>query len=188
MLINLQAMAMNIFHKITEFKEKSRILSPVQQVELQRQIWRNPFFFFAFGFGTGASRYFPGTVGTLAALPIYFLIMNQPLWLYIGIMVLLFLFAVYCSQQVVKLINVKDYSGIVCDEIIGFLVTMSVVTKPTWWLVILGFVLFRIFDMTKLWPIGWLDKHLPGGWGVVVDDIMAGIYAAICLYLFCLML
>jgi len=145
-----------------------------------RSVWRNPIHFVAFGFGTGVLPRMPGTYGTLAAIPIYLLMMNLPLWIYALFTIILIVFAVIACDITAKDIGVHDYSGIVLDEIVGFLVTMIAVPIGWFWIA-LGFILFRIFDIWKPWPIKWLDRKVSGGFGIVVDDLLAGVYAWIVL-------
>jgi phosphatidylglycerophosphatase A len=75
-----------------------------------------------------------------------------------------------------------DSGRIVIDEVAGYMVTMAAVDRTSWGLLLLGFVLFRAFDIIKPPPVRWLDRNLPGGWGVVLDDIAAGVLACACVY------
>ncbi len=139
-------------------------------------IWSNPLYFLAFGFGAGSFPWMPGTMGTLVAIPIYLLMNDLPLSVY-GILVLIFfIFGIWCCQVTEKALGIPDYPGIVWDEIVGYLVTMFNAPHGLLW-VILGFVLFRIFDIFKPWPIDWLNKHLHGGLGIMADDVMAAVYS-----------
>ena len=140
----------------------------------------NPVHFLSLGFGSGLSRIAPGTMGTLAAIPVY-LFIHELSPLYYSLLVLLFLFSGFwlCQKTSVAL-GVDDHSGIVWDEIVGYLITMAFV--PTNVItVILGFLLFRLFDIVKPWPIRNLDRKLHGGVGIMLDDVLAGLYAAIVL-------
>ncbi len=139
-------------------------------------VWRNPIHFAAFGFGAGAIKIAPGTFGTLVAIPFYILLQDLPLLMYISITAALFLLGVWLCQITTRDLGVHDHSGIVWDEIVGYLITM--VAAPAGWLwIALGFALFRLFDIWKPWPINLLDRHVKGGFGVMIDDVMAGIYA-----------
>ena len=145
-----------------------------------RSVWTNPIHFIAFGFGSGTSPIAPGTCGTLAAIPLYLLIKDLPLIYYSGILLLATLIGIWICEVTERAIGVHDHSGIVWDEICGYGLTM--LAAPTGWLwIIIGFFLFRFFDIWKPWPIGWLDKHVDGGLGVMIDDTMAAIYAWIVL-------
>ncbi|HOO90641.1 MAG TPA: phosphatidylglycerophosphatase A, partial [Syntrophales bacterium] len=136
----------------------------------------------ATGLGSGLSPVAPGTIGTLVGIPVY-LIFSRLSWpLYLLSVVAFSLFAVYVSQEAERIYHEKDPGRIVIDEIAGFLVTMFLVT-PTAWSVLGGFLLFRTFDIIKPFPIRVCERRLPGGYGVVGDDIIAGIYANIVLLL-----
>ena len=139
-------------------------------------VWRNPIHFAAFGFGAGAIKVAPGTCGTLVAIPLYILLQDLPLLMYIFITAALFLLGVWLCQITTRDLGVHDHSGIVWDEIVGYLITMAAAPAGWLWLV-LGFALFRLFDIWKPWPINLLDRHVKGGFGVMIDDVMAGIYA-----------
>lgn len=145
-------------------------------------IWRNPIHFLAFGCGSGAAPKAPGTFGTLAAIP--FLLIFQYLTdiQYLVMLVLTSLIGVYLCGKTSKDLGVHDHSGIVWDEFVGFWITMWL--APLSWLsILLGFILFRFFDILKPWPISWLDKHVHGGLGIMLDDLLAGVFAFISLQL-----
>lgn len=136
----------------------------------------------AFGFGSGLAPFAPGTFGTLAAIPLYWLLADLPLWTYVSVTAALFLFGCWLCGWSARDLGVHDHSGIVWDEVVGLLITLTAV--PSNWLnVAAGFVLFRIFDIWKPWPIRVVDVRVGGGFGVMLDDVLAGIYAAICLQL-----
>ena len=88
---------------------------------------------------------------------------------------------VFLCDYTSKALGVHDHSGIVIDEIAGYLITMIAVPFDWLWIV-LGFILFRFFDILKPWPISWLDKNLQGGAGIMLDDVLAGIFSLICLH------
>ena len=96
--------------------------------------------------------------------------------------ILLIIISFYIAGKSAQLLGVHDHGGIVIDEICGYLVAM-IVAPTTWQGIILGFVLFRVFDIFKPWPIKLLDQRVPGGIGIVIDDLMAGIYALLSLQL-----
>jgi len=115
-------------------------------------------------------------------IPVY-LVFSRFSWsLYLLSVVALSLFAVYVSQEAERIYNEKDPGRIVIDEIAGFQVTMFLVA-PTVWHILCGFIIFRIFDIIKPFPIRLCENKLPGGYGVVGDDIVAGIYGNILLLL-----
>lgn len=145
-----------------------------------RSVFKNPLHFLAFGFGSGLLPKMPGTYGTLAAIPLYLLIVGLPLWAYACITILFTIFAVYACDITARDLGVHDYSGIVLDEIVGYLITMFAVPVGWAWIA-LGFILFRVFDIWKPWPIGWVDRHVTGGFGIVIDDVLAAVYAWIVL-------
>ncbi|MDX1342839.1 MAG: phosphatidylglycerophosphatase A [Reinekea sp.] len=139
--------------------------------------WHNHWVhFLAFGFGSGAAPKAPGTFGTLAAIPVFLLLAYLPLWAYLVVLVLAFALGVYLCGQASEDMGVHDHGGIVWDEFVGFWITM--IALPVHWAwIIAGFVLFRFFDIIKPWPIGWLDKRVHGGLGIMIDDVIAGIFA-----------
>lgn len=142
-----------------------------------RQIMQDPILFLAFGFGSGLAKKMPGTLGTIAAIPLYFLALQTNDWIYLVVTLACTLIGiVICDKAAIKL-QVHDYGGIVWDEIAGFLITMCWVPF-SWQSLLAGFVLFRIFDIFKPWPIKWLDQHVEGGFGIMIDDVLAGIFAA----------
>jgi phosphatidylglycerophosphatase A len=139
-------------------------------------VWRNPVHFLAFGLGTGASPYAPGTVGTLLGIPLVHMLAGSPLWLYLLVTVVLVVAGIWISDKTSKDIGVHDHSGIVIDEVAGYLVTMIAIPVNPWTLVS-GFLVFRVFDIVKPWPIGTVDRRLKGGPGIMVDDLLAGFYS-----------
>jgi phosphatidylglycerophosphatase A len=145
-------------------------------------IFRDPVHCLAFGFGSGCSRWAPGTFGTVAAIPIYLLLNTTPLWLYLSITFMMFLIGIWLCDKTTKKLGVHDHSGIVWDEIVGYLVTMIAAPKGWTW-VIIGFVLFRVFDILKPWPISVADKKIGGGFGIMIDDVLAGFAAFSVLHL-----
>lgn len=147
------------------------------------QILKDPLLFLAFGFGSGLVKKMPGTFGTLAAVPLYLLLQPTGLLIYTLSTLLAVVAGVYICDQAAKKLQVHDYGGIVWDEVAGLLITLWGVPL-SWQNLLLGFALFRLFDIFKPWPIRWLDSHVEGGLGIMLDDVLAGIFAAICLMLF----
>lgn len=146
----------------------------------------NPVHFLALGFGTGLAPKAPGTVGTLAGLPVYALLLPLPLWGYLLATLVVIAAGIWICDRAARDFGVHDHPAIVWDEVAGFLVTMIAAPVGLGWIV-LGFLLFRVFDVLKPWPIGWLDRRVGGGFGIMVDDILAGVYAAVCLQVIVLM-
>ncbi|MDD4913651.1 MAG: phosphatidylglycerophosphatase A [Methylococcales bacterium] len=146
------------------------------------QIIRDPMLFLAFGFGSGLSRYMPGTLGTLAAVPLYLALLAGNNWIYLLVTLLSMVLGVFICDHAAQKLQAPDFGGIVWDEIAGFLVTMCWLPF-SWQSLLAGFVAFRFFDILKPWPIGWLDKHVHGGLGIMLDDVAAGVFAALILRL-----
>lgn len=144
-------------------------------------ILTNPINFLAFGFGSGLASKAPGTMGTLACIPFYFLLSELPLEGYLSICLLVSLSGIYICGYAADSLKTHDHPGIVWDEFAGFLITMIAVPF-SWVNLLLGFVLFRAFDILKPWPINWLDKKVSGGFGIMVDDIIAGVFSLACLH------
>ena len=136
----------------------------------------------ATGFGVGYSPIAPGTLGTLIAIPVYYFLSNIHSPIYEITLIGFFFLSVWISQKAEIFFGKRDDPRIVIDEMMGFLITMLWVPK-TILFIILGFFLFRFFDILKPFPIRRLEKSLKGGWGVVLDDVMAGVYANIVLHL-----
>ncbi len=135
----------------------------------------------ATGFGVGYSPFAPGTLGTLVAIPIYYFLSEIPFPLYEITLVGFFFLAVWVSEKAGAAFGKKDDQRIVIDEMIGFFITMLWVPKTTLF-VIIGFILFRFFDILKPPPIR-LVEGVRGGYGVVLDDLLAGVYANIILHI-----
>lgn len=143
---------------------------------LNRTVLTSPVHFLAFGFGSGLSPKAPGTMGTLAAIPLYLLLMNLPLTGYLLMVLLISVVGIWICGESSRRLGVHDHGGIVWDEFAGFLLTMTAAPQGWAWIV-LGFALFRLFDIWKPWPVRVADRQLHGGLGIMLDDILAGIYA-----------
>lgn len=142
---------------------------------------RQPIHWLAFGFGSGFARKAPGTFGTLAALPVYLLFAQASPWIYLVILVVAALAGILICGKTATDLGVHDHGGIVWDEFVGMWLTLlAVPVAPVW--VLLGFILFRFFDIAKPWPIKWLDQKVAGGLGIMLDDILAGLFANIVLH------
>lgn len=146
--------------------------------------WRflaaHPAHFLAFGFGAGLAPRAPGTFGTLAALPLYLLLAGLSGPLYWGLVLLGGLLGIWACERTGRALGVADHGGVVWDEIIAFLIVLPFAPQA-WWGYALAFALFRLFDIWKPFPIGWLDARVEGGLGVMLDDVLAAGYAIICL-------
>jgi len=144
--------------------------------DLNRKVLSSPIHFLAFGFGSGLAPFAPGTFGTLAAIPLYLLIQPLSLPIYLLIVAVVSFVGIWLCDWSSKSLGVHDHSGIVWDEFAGYFVTMIAAPKEWLWIAI-GFALFRLFDIWKPWPISVLDKKVAGGLGIMVDDLLAGIFA-----------
>ncbi|MCF6189574.1 MAG: phosphatidylglycerophosphatase A [Cocleimonas sp.] len=150
---------------------------------LNQQVLSSPVHFLAFGFGSGLAPFAPGTFGTLAAIPLYLLMQGLSLPIYLAITAIVCVVGVWICGKSSEKLGVHDHSGIVWDEFAGYFVTM--IAAPAGWLwILIGFALFRLFDIWKPWPISVLDKQVHGGLGIMVDDILAGVFALIFLQIF----
>lgn len=136
--------------------------------------------FLATGFYAGFLPYAPGTFGSLIGVGIFFIINSLSPVYYLGVLFLLFTFGVYLSDRAEALFARDDPSQIIFDEILGLLVAMAFIPNGIGW-IIAGFLLFRFFDIFKPYPIRDIEKRFNGGFGIMLDDIAAGIYANILL-------
>lgn len=136
----------------------------------------------ATGFGSGLVPFAPGTAGTLVGILIYLSLSRLSWTLYLVFVVTITFLACYVSREVEKIFEEKDPPRVVIDEIIGFQWSMFLIT-PTVLHVFAGFILFRFFDILKVFPAGYFQRSLPGGWGIVMDDVVAGMYSNIALLL-----
>ena len=141
------------------------------------------YFVLATWFGVGKFRYAPGSIGSLTALPLAWWLSNsfgsQTL---LSVSVILFIIGVWASENYANNIGQPDPGSVVIDEVAGQLFTLCFVTVDLWTLVA-GFILFRFFDIIKPWPIYWVDRRIKGGFGIMLDDIIAATFAIPILYL-----
>ncbi|HMT94288.1 phosphatidylglycerophosphatase A [uncultured Thiothrix sp.] len=147
-------------------------------MSLAKTVFQSPIHITAFGFGSGLAPFAPGTFGTLAAIPLYLILSLFPLWLYFVVIVIAAVVGIWICGESAKKLGVHDHEGIVWDEFVGFWITMFAAPSGLIWL-IAGFVIFRIFDIWKPWPIYIVDDKVQGGFGIMLDDLMAGVYALI---------
>jgi phosphatidylglycerophosphatase A len=141
------------------------------------RILRDPVHFLAFGFGAGLSPRAPGTCGTLVAVPIVWFIMQFGWIVHLTVALAMCIAGIWICGESARRLNVHDHAGIVWDEFAGYTVTM-LAAPPNWYWLLGGFALFRFFDIVKPWPIREADHSLAGGLGIMLDDIIAGIFAA----------
>ena len=132
--------------------------------------------FLALGFGSGKAPFAPGTFGTLVAIPIYFLLRELAPLTYALIVIAMFALGVWICQITEQDLGEHDHSSIVWDEIVGYLITMFM--APAGWIwIAAGFFLFRLFDIWKPFPIRALQRRIRGGFGNMLDDVLAALYA-----------
>lgn len=148
--------------------------------KIPKSIWKNPIELIACGFGIGAIPWMPGTFGTILGIIFYIFLSRFSLLTYIIIAIFLFIFGVIICDITNRRFGTFDHPAAVWDEIVGFLFVMIGIPK-VWYYIFIGFILFRIFDVWKPWPISWLEKNIIGGLGVMIDDIVAALYSWIIL-------
>ena len=146
------------------------------ELKLSKKVWADPKYFVSFGFGSGLSPIAPGTIGALAGIPIYLLICGTSPLIYCLLTLFAFILGVFLCEKITKELGAQDYPGIVWDEIVGLLITFFLL-RQSFATIISGFLLFRLFDIWKPWPIGWVDSHVQGGLGIMLDDVLAAIPA-----------
>jgi phosphatidylglycerophosphatase A len=137
---------------------------------------KHPQHILALGFGSGLFPKAPGTVGTLVGVVAYGLIAGHPIWMKLTIIAFLFIIGISICGNTAKALGIHDHSSIVWDEIVAMMLVLAF-TPPTilWWSV--AFILFRLFDIWKPFPIKLSDQKIQGGFGVMFDDLLAAIYA-----------
>ena len=151
----------------------------------RRALLATPAGWLACGFGSGLAPVAQGTFGSLAALLPWLLLRELSLPLYVLVLLFGFAVGVWACNVASRALGVADHRSLVWDEFIGQWVALLplLVLPAPWWTIIVGFALFRLFDVWKPWPISWLDRRVKGGMGVMVDDVVAGVFAAIVLAL-----
>lgn len=137
----------------------------------------HPIHFLSLGFGSGLAPKAPGTFGTLVAVPLVLLLQGLSAWLYVAVAIMAGLVGIFLCQRTAQHLGVHDHPAIVWDEIAGYLLALSFL-PATWFNLVAAFVLFRFFDIRKPGPIGWCDRNLHGGMGIMMDDLLAGIASA----------
>lgn len=129
----------------------------------------------------------PDTWGSFAAFLPWLLLKDLPLPHYLAVILGTFILGFFAAGSAEKILNQTDAAPIVIDEIVGMFITLTLAPPhPAAW--IMGFLLFRLFDTKKPWPVSWFDKHIHGGIGIMMDDVMAGLYACALLQLLWLIL
>lgn len=138
----------------------------------------HPVHFLSLGMGSGLAPFAPGTAGTLLAVLIYIPLSTLSATFYSLVLVSGSLLGIYLCQQTSNRLGVEDHPAIVWDEFLGYWLTMFMAPSGWMWIV-LGFVLFRLFDIWKPWPIRVIDHKVKGGLGIMLDDLLAGAYALV---------
>lgn len=144
-------------------------------VMVREKVFSRPDYFLAFGLGSGLSPKAPGTAGSIVGLLLFTPVLFLPIYVQLSIVIACFVFGCWLCDRVAEDMSVKDPVGIVWDEFVGMWIAM--LWLPNWYWLVLAFVLFRIFDILKPWPVSLADKSLSGGLGIMVDDVLAGVYA-----------
>lgn len=141
-----------------------------------------PIHFLSLGFGSGLSPVAPGTMGTLVAVLLYLPLATLSFWSYVAILLVATIIGVYLCDKTSTALGGHDHPAIVWDEFVGFWLTMLFAPEGWHW-IFLGFVLFRLFDIWKPWPVNLADQKVRGGLGIMLDDVVAGAYALLFLQL-----
>lgn len=139
------------------------------------KVFSRPDYLIAYGFGSGLVPKAPGTAGSLLALLIFIPVLSLPIMAQLAIIVATLLVGIPLSGRVAEDLSLKDPAGIVIDEFVGMWIALLFLPSLLWLLP--AFLLFRLFDIAKPWPVGLLDRSLGGGLGIMMDDVAAGLYA-----------
>lgn len=151
--------------------------------EQRRVLLSTPAGWLACGFGSGLAPVAQGTFGSLAAI-LPWLLLRQLSWpLNLLVIAIGFVVGVWACDMAGRKLGVDDHRSLVWDEFVGQWIALLPALLAPWWAIVIGFALFRLFDVWKPWPIGYLDRHLKGGLGVMMDDVIAGLFAAVVLKL-----
>jgi len=133
--------------------------------------------------GAGYSPVAPGTCGTAVAVPLVWALSSLAMWHWVLVAVAITALGIAVAHRADRAWGTHDSQRIVIDEVAGYCITMIPVDRGHWAPLACGFVVFRFFDIVKPPPVRWLDQHLPGGWGVVLDDAAAGVMGAVVMLL-----
>ena len=150
--------------------------------DLARQVLKDPVHWPAFGFGLGLLPVAPGTWGSMLGVLLFWILIPLGLPVYLAIVAAFLLVGIWIAGESARRIGVHDHPGIVWDEVVGMMLALAVIEpRPAW--MVSGFALFRVADIWKPWPIRDLDHRLHGGLGIMLDDVIAAVYAAVALVL-----
>jgi len=152
----------------------------LSQGELVQKVLKDPVHWPAFGFGLGLIPKAPGTFGSLLGLPVWWFAWDLGIPAYLAICAVVCVFGVWVCGESAKRLGVHDHGGIVWDEVVGMMLTLAFF-EPSILTAVLGFGLFRLMDIAKPWPIRDIDHSLEGGLGIMLDDVLAAVYAALAL-------
>ena len=150
------------------------------RVALKKVALKTPSGLLAFGFGSGLSPFAPGTMGTLVAIPFTFVLKSLDTPVFWIVLLLLFILGVVLCELVSRKLGVHDHGGIVWDEMVGYWLAVAFVPLQWQWL-LAAFVVFRFFDIYKPWPIRQIDAKIGGGFGIMIDDVIAALFTVIIL-------
>lgn len=142
----------------------------------------NPIHLLAVGLGSGMSPIMPGTMGSAMAIPLWLLFDGLQPYLYWVLIVVAFIFGCFLCQKTSDDTHTHDSGHIVWDEFVGMWITLFFIPQISVLWIAIAFVAFRVFDMAKPWPIRWFDKRVPGGFGIMVDDVIAAIFSSLTVY------
>ena len=160
--------------------------------QLRQLLFKHPAHFCSLGFGSGLAPKAPGTFGTIAGLPLLWGMWELSISVAVPLIVLGFIWGVWCTDKTSKAMGYDDPGAIVWDEIIGVLVAglplMFIESPMSSWLqlicLLVVFGLFRLFDIAKPFPVSWADRRYHGGFGIMLDDLLAGVLASLAFTLF----
>ncbi len=142
----------------------------------------NPIHLLAVGLGSGMSPIMPGTMGSAMAISLWLLFDGLQPYLYWVLIVVAFIFGCFLCQKTSDDTHTHDSGHIVWDEFVGMWITLFFIPQISVLWIAIAFVAFRVFDMAKPWPIRWFDKRVPGGFGIMVDDVIAAIFSSLTVY------
>ncbi|MBI0095938.1 MULTISPECIES: phosphatidylglycerophosphatase A [Gilliamella] len=148
----------------------------------------NPIHLLAVGLGSGMSPIMPGTMGSAMAIPLWLLFNGLQPYLYWVLIVVAFIFGCFLCQKTSDDTHTHDSGHIVWDEFVGMWITLFFIPQISVLWIAMAFFAFRVFDMAKPWPIRWFDKRVPGGFGIMVDDVIAAIFSSVTVYVLALLI
>ena len=148
---------------------------------MQYALWKYPVHWLAYGLGLGLSPLAPGTMGSLLGIGAFWMMSGLAPGPYAAIVIVLFVAGIFICGQTARDVGATDPGFIVYDEVVGFLVAMYLLPFDWRWIAA-GFIAYRIFDIWKPFPVGWVEDKLGLGSGIMTDDVIAGIYTFLVLH------